>query len=387
MFENTFSLHDAPCHHLGSCRCSHRNATLRETNPGPGVPCGSGDYVFLISMFVLLLVAMTAAYFTYTKQCENAVKSQSFIIISCGLGQLAISLQVISVINNFHLEWGEPIKSIIAATEVLAFELNIMSFDCITPSEAVMLFLFHAMILPFLLLLLCVIHCLIVLVKRERTLKLHRLGHVTGAFFSIFFISLCSSLMPPFLCYTHPNNVTTVRAFLSVYCTGTGQHAMMLLVSGLAYLLPVLFLATALWLLVQLPRKLQAGDMLFIHASSFLYQRFRPGAENFSLWLLLRNALLVLLPLGSTSASTFMMNILLSASLMVSAFVKPWRMMACNYLDMFLIDLLDDFCGHPRLPCGRRSECKLDHSGLLDNLHSHVPCDRRFHGIWGFQVV
>eukprot|EP00913_Durusdinium_trenchii_P030494 g28565.t1 len=56
-----------------------------------------------------------------------------------------------------------------------------------------------------------------------------------------------------------------------------------------------------------------------------------------AVWLLLRNALLVLLPLASKSASTFVMNILLSLTLAACCFYKPWRMKACTYLDMFLL--------------------------------------------------
>lgn len=302
------------------------------------VPCGGGDYFFLTFLFFLVMVLLTIAYLIVNKYEEQRGTSQSFLLIASGLGQLVISFQVISVIHQFQLDWAEPISSIMSATEALAFELNVMSLDCITPSEPVMLLFCHSMVLPFLLVLLCCIHFSVLLLKHQRTWKLHRLGHMLGVLFVTFFISLCSTLLPPLICHTHPNQVTTVRAFPSVYCNGTGQHATMILVSSLAFLLPALFVAAALWVVLQLPSKVQTGDMNFIRATSFLYSRLRPGAESFSLWLLLRNLLMVLLPLTSSkSASTFMMNILLCASLVASAFVRPWRMMICNYLDMFLV--------------------------------------------------
>ena len=289
--------------------------------------------IFLIFCGILVL---STGYVVFARQDSRAVPTANLIVVACGLGQLATSLQVISVIHEFRLEWGEPIFSIMALTEVFALELNILFIDCLTPSDPVPLFLFHAMVLPILLVVLCAIHFCIVLLKREPTWQFTRLVQMMGSLLIVLFIAFCSSLLPPLICQTHPNGLKTVRAYPSVYCTGKEQHLAMVLISAFAFLLPILFLASCFWLVLQIPSRIQQGDLRFIRASSFLFGRFRPGAECLAVLLLLRNALLVLLPLASQSASTFMMSILLSLSLMASCFYRPWRTMACNYLDIFL---------------------------------------------------
>jgi len=51
-----------------------------------------------------------------------------------------------------------------------------------------------------------------------------------------------------------------------------------------------------------------------------------------------RNSLVVLCPLlPSTSGKVLCLNLLLYVSLVVTAFSKPWRAMACNYLDIVLV--------------------------------------------------
>ncbi|CAK9091184.1 40S ribosomal protein S6 [Durusdinium trenchii] len=302
------------------------------------IPCEGGDYVLVSSLLVLFMLIMTGGYLLFSWGDSKGVRSSSFIVVSCGLGQLAMSIQVISVIHQFRLDWGEPIASLLALTEILAVELNIFSFDCLTPSDPVPLFLFHVMVLPCVLVALSCIHFCTVLAKRSSsTWQFHRLGQAVGSLCVVFFISFCSSLLPPLICQTHPNQLSTLRAYPSVACNGGEEHLAMILITAFSFLLPASFLASSVWLVVQLPSRIYQSDLKFIRAASFLFGRFRPGAETMAVWLLLRNALLVLLPLASKSASTFVMNILLSLTLAACCFYKPWRMKACTYLDMFLL--------------------------------------------------
>ncbi|CAK9043774.1 unnamed protein product [Durusdinium trenchii] len=301
------------------------------------IPCEGGDYALVGSLLVCFVLAMSGAYVAFTWQESKSARSSNFVVVACGLGQLATSIQVISVIHQFSLDWGEPIASLLALTESFTLDLNILSFDCLTPSDPVPLFLFHVMVLPSVLALVCIIHFCTVLAKRSSsTWQFHRLGQAVGSLCVVFFIAVCSSSMPPLICQTHPNKLSTVRAYPSVNCNGREQHLAMILITTFAFLLPALFLASSIWVVLQIPSKINQSDLKFIRAASFLFGRFRPGAETLGVWLLLRNALLVFLPLASQSVSTFLMNILLSLSLMASCYVKPWRMKACNDLDIFL---------------------------------------------------
>ncbi|CAK9079698.1 unnamed protein product [Durusdinium trenchii] len=302
---------------------------------GECVPCEGGDYALVSILLVLLLVATTIAYFAFAAKDARGGPSQSFIIVSCSMGQLAVSLQVISLIHQFGLNWSEPIASLMTATEIMVLELNFLSIDCLTPENAVTLFSFHAMVLPLLLVVLCLIHFFVVVVRRGKTWQLHQLTQVLGSSCIVIFISFCSSLMPPLICQTHPNQLSTVRAYPSVFC-GDSQHLTMVLISSFGFLLPFAFLAFSFWLVLQVPSRLKSSDLRFMRGCSFLFGRFRPGAEPFAVWLLLRNAVLVLLPLAPQSAGTFVMTVVLALSAIISAAWKPWHMMACNWLDVFL---------------------------------------------------
>lgn len=48
----------------------------------------------------------------------------------------------------------------------------------------------------------------------------------------VFFISMCSSLLAPFRCYTHPNGQYTVQDYHSVLCDMKDEHLHMSLIGG-----------------------------------------------------------------------------------------------------------------------------------------------------------
>ena len=124
------------------------------------------------------------------------------------------------------------------------------------------------------------------------------LARTLGTLCMIFFISVCSSLLTPFRCNTHPNGLSTLQAYFSVFCNGQDAHLHMSLIGGTAFLLPISFLAACTWAVVfELPSRLKHGDMAFVRSCSFLLVRFRPGAEGFAVLFMLRNMLLAILPL------------------------------------------------------------------------------------------
>ena len=62
-----------------------------------GIACVGGDYAFVSFLLVVILLLTTTAYFAFTssdKRLASAIPSQSSILISCSMGQLAVSLQV-----------------------------------------------------------------------------------------------------------------------------------------------------------------------------------------------------------------------------------------------------------------------------------------------------
>ena len=184
-----------------------------------------------------------------------------------------------------------------------------------------------------------VVHAAFLTVRKAKGLQLSLLARTVGTLFMVFFISLCSSLLAPFRCDSHPNGLSTVQAYHGVFCNGRDEHLQMALIGGFACLLPIAFLVLCSWIILrELPKRLESADVQFVRACSFLFVRFRPGAEVFSVIFLVRNSLVVLCPLlPSTSGKVLCLNLLLYVSLVVTAFSKPWRAMACNYLDIVLV--------------------------------------------------
>eukprot|EP00438_Fugacium_kawagutii_P007550 Skav227032 [mRNA] locus=scaffold635:42932:52073:- [translate_table: standard] len=206
----------------------------------------------------------------------------------------------------------------------------------------------------------CVIHGICMAIQQKGLQLSHWaepsvLGSTVGTLFMVFFISVCSSLLAPFRCYTHPNEESTVQAYHSVLCNMQDEHLQMSLVGGFCCLLPIGFLSVCSYLtLVQLPKWIANGEaelqflaqrlrslrqVRLIRACSFLFVRFRPGAEAYSVLFLLRNALVVLCPLlPSSSGRILCMNLILYGSLVMVAYGKPWRHQLCNALDdLFLL--------------------------------------------------
>ena len=185
----------------------------------------------------------------------------------------------------------------------------------------------------------CAVHFIFIALQRAKGLRLSVLGSTVGTLFMVFFISVCSSLLAPFRCNLHPNELSTLQAYHEVLCNGEGEHLSMALIGGFCCILPLTFLVVCSWIILfQLPKWLADGDVKMIRACSFLFIRFRPGAEAFSVVFFIRNALVVICPLiPSVSGRVLSMNLVLYASLIIVAFAKPWRSMLCNVLDIFLV--------------------------------------------------
>ena len=170
----------------------------------------------------------------------------------------------------------------------------------------------------------------------------HVLDRTLGSLFMVFYLSVLASLLTPFRCNLHPNGLRTVMGYNEVICNGRGEHLHMALLGIIGLLLPISFLAVSTWVVVVvLPQRIREADMQFVQSCSFLLARFRPGAEYFSVLFLVRNLLLAFLPLLSTASGRALgMNLILSLHITLTAYCKPWKLLASTYLELFLGVLL-----------------------------------------------
>ncbi|CAE7337327.1 RPS6 [Symbiodinium natans] len=306
---------------------------------GECTDCATGDFFLLVVVCFLVVCAIVILYFVLMRRGAKSSQPGSLLIAALGLGQMVTVIQQLTVIQQFKIEWGEPFSGILASLDLFAFDLDLISISCVAPMSPVSSFTMRTLLVLVLFSVACLVHFLFVACNRQAGLQLNVLGSTIGTLFMVFFISVCSSLLAPFRCNVHPNGLATVQAYHQVLCNGQDDHLSMALIGGFSCLLPVGFLAICSWItLVQLPKWLVNGEVKLIRSCSFLFMRFRPGAEVFSVLFSVRNALVVLCPLiSSTSGRVLCMNLLLYASLVLVAFGKPWRAMVCNFLDLFLV--------------------------------------------------
>lgn len=188
--------------------------------------------------------------------------------------------------------------------------------------------------------------------NRSRTAKgtgkLHVLGETFGLFCMLFFIVLCTAVLEPFDCVSHPNEAFTMRTSIQVLCNFRNDHLSLSLVASFLTLLPLVFLSLCAWLVVkELPKRMHRMDVKFIRSCSFLISRFRPGSEKFSIFLLVRNAILAIAPvLPSTEAGCLLIFAVLGTNLCLAAMFQPWLSPLATYLDVltnfgFLVIILN----------------------------------------------
>jgi len=311
---------------------------LRDAEDGTCEACQDGDYAVFALIASVVLAAVTGLYIGLRIENKSS-KSGSLIVVSTSFTQLVTLVQMLSVLRRFNIDWREPFYSILVFIEVLSFDLEMLSVSCLATMSSAAVFTFRSLLMPCLMLIALLVHLCFLLVTRSKNFRASDLWRTIGSMFLIFFIILFSMLLAPFQCSAHPSGQATLKRYGAVFCDGQGEHLQILLVGGVACLMPLLFLAICTWVVVvELPLRLARSDARFVENCSFLIIRFRPGAEIASVLLLLRNAVVALCPLvTTTSGQLLMMSLILYVNFFFVAFLKPWHSMLCNVLDCILV--------------------------------------------------
>eukprot|EP00913_Durusdinium_trenchii_P025622 g24049.t1 len=305
-----------------------------------GLHADGGDYFLIIVVTLLVCAGIVVLYVVSLRKGQKSAQPGSLLIAALGLGQMITVVQQLTVIQQFKIQWGEPFSSMLVSFDIFAFDLDLISLGCVAPMAPVAKFTMRTLLVLVFFAVACLVHFFfIAMFQKGKGLQLSVLGGTVGTLFMIFFISVCSSLLAPFRCYAHPNGRSTVQAYHSVLCDMNNEHLQMSLVGGLCCLLPIAFLTVCSYItLVKLPSWIADGEVKLIRSCSFLFMRFRPGAEVYSVLFSVRNALVVLCPLlPSASGRILCMNLVLYGSLVMVAYGKPWRATLCNTLDLFLL--------------------------------------------------
>ncbi|CAE7946076.1 unnamed protein product, partial [Symbiodinium sp. KB8] len=274
---------------------------------------------------------------------EQVTQPGHTLVGAVAASQLLTLVQQLVVIRKLGIEWQEPLKEYLELLAVFGVDLDMLSLSCIASVSPVLKYVLAVSVTPILAAIALLLHLSALFFKKyvkqglRVRLDLSALLRTVGSLIAILFISIFTSLVAPFQCNLHPNGRMTVQEYGSVFCTLENEHLQMSLIGAAACLMPLCFLSICFWIIfLKLPRWLRRADAVYFRACSFLWMRYRPGAERFSIFFLCRNALFVLCPLlPSLSIKLVVLNVLLYSSL-IATLSQPWRVPASNALDVLL---------------------------------------------------
>ncbi|CAE7337059.1 hypothetical protein AK812_SmicGene41193 [Symbiodinium microadriaticum] len=233
----------------------------------------------------------------------------------------------------------EPFSLLLKASEYLSLDALVYSFSsmqCVLPSSGVAEYLMAASLLPLAFFLSLVLVHFAYICWKKSGLRMDLLGKTCGSFSMLFLISIMSSILEPFYCYSHPNGDRTMQSRHDVFCNFRTEHLEICMAAIVMCQVPIAFLAICVRIVViDLPKRIQRADVDFVNACSFLILRYRPGVEVFAVVVLIRNVLLTFSPLvASQAGSLLVLCISLYITLCGAAFWRPWRTRLATYTDL-----------------------------------------------------
>ena len=179
---------------------------------------------------------MTCLYIGLKKETQGQSGSSSLMMV-CSLQLLLVTVQMLSVMRRFDINWREPFASVLVYLEFLSFDLEMLSVSCVTTMSPVAIFGVRSLVIPVMMFAILVVHLCFLLCTRSKTFQGNNLWRTMGTTFLVFFIILFSMLLAPFQCYGHPNGTSTLKRYATVYCDGEGQHLEMFIIGGFLALL------------------------------------------------------------------------------------------------------------------------------------------------------
>ena len=294
--------------------------------------CSGPDVGLLIGVVVIALILLWCVYCAVERD-SRAKRRDSFALLSIVCSQLVSLFQMLGVLNALSVVWPEPFATIVKLGTITNFRLEVLNLGCVLSTPP--LHRYTANVFMFVPLTLCMVSYHFVYTMVFHFAQFTR-GHFRQ-FASTLFGAVGTVFMSIFIsCDMHPNGVSTMQAYRQVTCWDPeSEHQHMLTIGALASLVPVAFLSLCAWVTYSLPRRLRQGDTVFLHTFAFLLFRFRPGAYQYVLVLLLRNFVLAVVPMIPDVASeVFFSATVVVVCTLLSLSMSPWAVHQANHLDV-----------------------------------------------------
>ena len=296
----------------------------------------------LVGVIIFVLAVLWCVYCVVARD-SGAKKKDSFAFLSIVGSQLVTLLQMFGVLKTLTVAWPEPFATIVEVGSLMNFRLEILNIGCVVSTPPLYRFVGNAFAFVALILGMVVCHLLhVMLFQFAQFRRAHfrqfspaLFGAVCTVFMAVY-ISVCSAVVQPLQCDSHPNGLSTMKAYRQVICWDPeGVHQHMLIIGALASLIPLAFLSLCAWVIYSLPKHLRKGDTVFLNTFFSLLFRFRPGAHGYVLVLLLRNFGLAVVPVvGDPAAELFASASVVMACVLVGVSWSPWAVHEANHLDI-----------------------------------------------------
>mmetsp|Transcript_64342 Transcript_64342/g.153455 ORF Transcript_64342/g.153455 Transcript_64342/m.153455 type:complete len:1576 (-) Transcript_64342:136-4863(-) len=298
--------------------------------------CGGSDRGIFLAILAAFIVVMTAGYHLVDTQ-NRATQSHAVLLAAFAMSQLVTVTQQLGVVGRLTLDWKEPLISFFRLFSLVAFNIEVLRLRCVSALEPVAQYTIKVCMIVACIALITIIHGGYVVCRHHRKFAARApiLFSAIGTLFMVFYISVTSSVLEPLQCQQHPNGKWTVSGYQSILCWDSGDHTAMLVVSCIALLaVPVAFLASAVHVVQEYPRRMKMGDDKFLRAFAFFFFRFRAQRYFYVLVHLTRSFLLSLvLVIPDVVLQITVLSVILIAGCAATSYWMPWRVKSANAMD------------------------------------------------------
>eukprot|EP00403_Amphidinium_massartii_P046689 CAMPEP_0178468920 /NCGR_PEP_ID=MMETSP0689_2-20121128/53164_1 /TAXON_ID=160604 /ORGANISM="Amphidinium massartii, Strain CS-259" /LENGTH=1242 /DNA_ID=CAMNT_0020095983 /DNA_START=65 /DNA_END=3793 /DNA_ORIENTATION=- len=297
--------------------------------------CKAGSAVMLPIAIICGTLALVAIYYMVDRH-SAVVQSHAMLSAALATSLFITVVQQMGVISIMSVEWTDPVKSIFQMLRLLAFDIEILQLGCVANVAPSSVFLGKVLTIAIAIGGMLLVHCLAVLLvyKGQFQEKRASLYGSVGTVASVFYIAVVSAVIGPLQCQDHPNGNWTCRVYPSVRCWESDEHTFMVVVSAVAMLVPLLYLAFVTLIVRKYPAKVLQGSTRFLKSFNFLFFRFTPQSYWYILVHIIRSLLLAVLPVvPNVIATIYLMQLTMVFSTLITVRFLPWRVWLANCLD------------------------------------------------------
>ena len=288
-----------------SVACGTCTTGTRMTSAGPCETCTSTDVWWLVCAGLLLVLALACVYYAVaTEDRAKQKQCSAFLIVLCS--QVLTVFQMLGILDLLSVVWPTPFSKVLKVATLLNLRLDILNVGCVVSMSSLALYCMTAFGFVAFVCIMVVIHVSYEFAFHSQVFCQARFKELTlglvgpfGTIFMSLFITISSTVFAPFHCDAHPNGERTVHEYQQTVCWNLAhghEHLHMIVTGAFASLIPVGFVSVCIWVVVSLPKRLCAGDTMFLHSFAFLFFRFRPGTYWYVLVPLMRNLCVAIVP-------------------------------------------------------------------------------------------